>query len=131
MALEEYRRKRDFTRTPEPSGEAATERPPAQRGARAGGAPDWDSIAPGQRFCVQQPRATRMHFDFRLEHDGVLLSLAGSLAPPWDPADDFEASRARGDIKFRLSGTKISGEFALIHIGERGRRYGGSSDGDK
>ena len=177
MALEEYRRKRDFTRTPEPSGEAAADRPPPQRGARAGGAPDWDSIGPGQRFCVQQHRATRMHFDFRLEHDGVLLSWAVPRGPSLDPAmkrlavqtedhpidygdfegvipsgygagtvllwdigsyewtresaDDFEASRARGDIKFRLSGTKISGEFALIHIGERGRRHGGSSDGDR
>src|SRR5450759_410120 len=86
MALEEYRRKRDFTRTPEPSGEAAANRPAPQRGARAGGAPDWDSIAPGQRFCVQQHRATRMHFDFRLEHDGVLLSWAVPRGPSLDPA---------------------------------------------
>src|SRR5450759_5868705 len=86
MALEEYRRKRDFTRTPEPSGEAAADRPPPQRGTRAGGVPDWDSIGPGRRFCVQQHRATRMHFDFRLEHDGVLLSWAIPRGPTLDPA---------------------------------------------
>ena len=44
---------------------------------------------------------------------------------------DFDKSRRKGDIKFRLHGTKLSGEFALVHIGERGRQYGGSSDGEK
>ena len=40
-------------------------------------------------------------------------------------------SLAKGDLKFRLFGTKLQGEFALVKIGDRGRRYGGSSDGDK
>ena len=78
MALEEYRRKRDFTRTPEPSGDAA----PATDRARSA----WDALPHGKRFCVQRHRATRLHFDFRLEHDGVLLSWAVTRGPTLDPA---------------------------------------------
>ena len=48
-----------------------------------------------------------------------------------ESAEDYERSRIRGDVKFRLTGSKLSGEFALVHIGERGRQYGGSSDGTK
>jgi bifunctional non-homologous end joining protein LigD len=167
--LEEYRRKRDFNQTPEPSGDPIP-RAETERSA-------WEQLPHGRRFCVQKHRATRMHFDFRLEHDGVLLSWAIPRGPSLDPAkkrlavqtedhpidygefegvipsgygagtvmlwdigtfewvkesaEDFERSRLKGDIKFRLQGTKLSGEFALIHIGERGRQYGGSSDGDK
>jgi len=54
MALEEYKKKRDFSRTPEPPGEA-----------RAVG---------GSSYCIQKHAATRLHYDFRLELDGVLLS---------------------------------------------------------
>jgi bifunctional non-homologous end joining protein LigD len=167
--LEEYRRKRDFNQTPEPSGD------PIQRAGTEASA--WEQLPHGSRFCVQKHRATRMHFDTRLEHNGVLLSWAIPRGPSLDPtkkrlavqtedhpidygefegvipsgygagtvmlwdigtyewikesAEDFERSRVRGDIKFRLHGSKLSGEFALIHIGERGRQYGGSSDGDK
>jgi len=167
--LEEYRRKRDFKRTPEPSGDPAG-RANAERSA-------WDLLPHGHRFCVQKHRATRMHFDFRLEHDGVLLSWAIPRGPTLDPAKkrlavqtedhpidygefegvipsgygagtvmlwdigtfewikesaaDYERSLKAGDLKFRLQGTKLSGEFALIHIGDRGRQYGGSSDGTK
>jgi bifunctional non-homologous end joining protein LigD len=167
--LEEYRRKRDFNQTPEPSGD------PIQRADAQASA--WEQLPHGRRFCVQKHRATRMHFDVRLEHDGVLLSWAIPRGPSLDPAkkrlavqtedhpidygefegvipsgygagtvmlwdigtyewvkesaEDFERSRQRGDIKFILHGTKISGEFALIRIGERGRQYGGSSDGDR
>jgi bifunctional non-homologous end joining protein LigD len=174
MALEEYRRKRDFTKTPEPSGEAPAA--PARR-ARNAATLDWDGLPHGQRFCVQQHRATRMHFDFRIEHNGVLLSWPIPRGPTLDPAikrlavhtedhpvdygdfegvipsgygagtvllwdigtyewmretaQDVEASLLKGDLKFRLSGTKLSGEFALVKIGDRGRRYGGSSDGEK
>ena len=74
MSLETYRRKRDFSRTPEPSGTAAPEAP----GATA-------APAPGHRFVVQRHRATRLHYDLRLEIDGVLMSWAVPRGPSLDP----------------------------------------------
>ena len=63
-SLNEYRDKRDFGRTPEP----------------AGGEPA-DSTAAGRSFVVQKHAATRLHWDFRLEWDGVLLSWAVTRGP--------------------------------------------------
>jgi bifunctional non-homologous end joining protein LigD len=66
-ALKPYRAKRSADRTPEPSGSVAA--------------------LPGRRFIVHQHAATRLHFDLRLEMDGVLKSWAVPKGPSRDPAD--------------------------------------------
>jgi bifunctional non-homologous end joining protein LigD len=75
--LEAYRRKRDPARTPEPFGE---ERVAAARGA-------------ARRFAVQQHAARRLHFDLRLEIDGVLASWAVPKGPTLDPREKRLAVR--------------------------------------
>jgi bifunctional non-homologous end joining protein LigD len=68
MALEEYRRKRDFKNTPEPA--------PGPVEARR------DHLS----YLIQKHDATRLHYDFRLELDGVLLSWAVTKGPSLNPA---------------------------------------------
>ncbi|HOK47709.1 MAG TPA: DNA polymerase ligase N-terminal domain-containing protein, partial [Bryobacteraceae bacterium] len=67
MPLEEYRKKRKFEATPEP--------PPKPAGSG------------GNSFVVQQHDATRMHWDLRLEINGVLVSWAVPKGPSLNPAD--------------------------------------------
>jgi bifunctional non-homologous end joining protein LigD len=66
--LQAYRRKRDFERTPEPAGGEATG-------------------TDGQRFVIQKHQATRLHYDLRLEHDGVLRSWALPKGPSLVPGE--------------------------------------------
>src|SRR5215510_10050936 len=67
MGLQEYKRKRRFNETPEPEGEV--------------------KATPGQSFVIQKHRATRLHYDFRLEMEGVLRSWAIPKGPTFDPAE--------------------------------------------
>jgi len=154
MALEDYKRKRDFTKSPEPSGDETA----ARRGRKS----------KGLFFCVQKHLASHLHYDLRLELNGVLLSWAVPKGPSLNPKDkrlamhvedhpfdygtfegvipegygagivmlwdtgtwkplveNVEAALKKGDLKFELDGFKLKGSWALI----RTRGYGGQGDG--
>src|SRR3546814_1637707 len=77
--LAQYNAKRDFALTPEPAGKVAK--------------------SAGNRFIVQKHDATRLHYAFRLEIDGVLKSWAVTKGPSADPADKRLAGRTEEERK--------------------------------
>src|SRR6195256_4609659 len=71
MPLKEYREKRNFRVSPEPSGLASKEQSKRSR---------------SRIYVIQKHQASRLHYDFRLEHNGVLLSWAVPKGPSLDPS---------------------------------------------
>src|SRR5687767_12960824 len=73
--LHEYRKKRNFAATPEPTGDAKAKQQKRKAKVKL------------PMFCVQKHLASSLHYDFRLEHKGVLLSWAVPKGPSLNPAD--------------------------------------------
>ena len=93
MELEDYRKKRDFEKTGEPSG--------------------IEDQSVGNRFVIHEHHATRLHFDLRLEMDGVLKCWAVPKGPSMNPADKRLAMNVEDHpleyITFRAEITEGSG----------------------
>jgi bifunctional non-homologous end joining protein LigD len=79
-SLKEYHRKRNFKATPEPKGDASRDAAKRKKAKKL-------------FFCVQKHLASHLHYDFRLEHKGVLLSWAVPRGPSLNPKDKRLAMR--------------------------------------
>jgi bifunctional non-homologous end joining protein LigD len=79
--LREYKAKRNFSKSPEPSGDATSKAAAAKRKSK------------DRFFCVQKHLASHLHYDFRLEHAGVLLSWAVPKGPSLNTKDKRLAMR--------------------------------------
>ena len=103
-ALDTYRRKRDFSKTPEPAGKLAP--------------------GDGHKFIVQKHAATRLHYDLRLELDGVMLSWAVTKGPSLNPADKRLAVRTEDHpVDYgNFEGTIPKGEYGggTVMLWDRG-----------
>src|SRR6266571_2107592 len=115
MGLAEYKAKRDFQKTAEPKGDKPL--PKAVRGA--------------SRFVIQKHDARRLHYDFRLQMEGVLKSWAVPKGLPWKQGEkhlavevedhpieyeDFEGVIPEGKLHLVLEGKKAKGEWTLVRI---------------
>jgi bifunctional non-homologous end joining protein LigD len=137
--LDEYRKKRDFGRTPEPAGrtgkagertrEARTRTPVAEEAAAATG-------QAGGAFVVHKHAAQRLHFDLRLEQDGVLKSWAVPKGPSLDPGEKRLAVQVEDHpLEYgEFEGVIPEGEYGggTVMLWDRGRwRATGKTDEDR
>jgi bifunctional non-homologous end joining protein LigD len=117
VSLEEYRRKRNPARTPEPV--------PAADPASPTGSPTQKPAQPGGIFVIQEHHARALHWDFRLERDGVLVSWAVPKGVPDDPGRDHFARQTEDHpmAYAEFSGVIPRGEYGAgtVTIWDRGR----------
>ena len=123
MALDAYRRKRDFGRTPEPSGTVGEPGRSAD-GADTRASSERPEIERGLLYIVQKHAARRLHYDLRLELDGVLLSWAVPKGPSFDPGDRRLAARVEDHpLEYGgFEGTIPEGEYGAgtVELWDRG-----------
>ncbi|WP_277211614.1 ATP-dependent DNA ligase [Isoptericola croceus] len=111
--LETYRTKRDPARTPEPFGPES-----GRREARAGADVGAGTAQAGPSFVIQEHHARRLHWDFRLEHEGVLVSWALPKGEPTDPAQNHLAVQTEDHpLEYgAFEGTIPAGEYGAGEV---------------
>ncbi|MFN2565649.1 MAG: DNA polymerase ligase N-terminal domain-containing protein, partial [Gemmatimonadaceae bacterium] len=124
-SLREYRRKRDFARTPEPSGDEAKPTPRRRRDRGAEGA---------LQFLIQKHAASHLHFDFRLELDGAMKSWAVPKGPSLDPSQRRLAMEVEDHpMEYNsFEGTIPKGEYGggTVMLWDRGTYTADGAEGD-